>query len=96
MKFIEKDFKTFKIIDLLDPEPIGSVEIIEEIGYNFIENIFLEKMYRNRGYLRKIIDYLKTSKPLVCLPLPEHLNKFKHLGFQEYERTGEDVYYILR
>lgn len=76
-------------------ESIGSVEIVPEMGYNFIENVFLNQNHRSKGYLRKIVDYLKSSGPLVCLPLPEHVEKFKHLGFKYHKSCGDDNYYIL-
>ena len=70
---------------------IGSVEFYEKSRY--IENIYLEERCRGKGYLRKIIDYF--GKPLTCLPLPQHTDKFKHLGFKLYQMVDQDHYYRL-
>lgn len=84
MRFEKHD----NIIRIYEEEQIGSVEMID----NYIENIFLSEKYRGQGYLRKIIEYL--GKPLTCLPLPQHIEKFKHLGFRPYKIDGDDIYYI--
>ena len=77
---------------------ILSIEMVHEKDYNYIDNIYIDSKYRNKGYLRKIINYLKSHgyESLICLPLPKHVEKFKHLGFIFYEKKGDDVYYILR
>lgn len=77
------------IYRIYEDKQIGSVEY-----YNgFIENIYLDPSYRGKGYLRKIIEYF--PKPIELLPLPEHVEKFKHLGFKKHKQIREDVYYIL-
>lgn len=80
------------IYKLYENKQIGSVEFDKNKRY--IENIYLDKEYRGKGYLRKIINYF--GKPLIILPLPQHLEKFKHLGFIFYKNDGEDTYYILK
>ena len=53
---------------------IGAVEIIIQKLYNiYIENIYIRKEFRHRGYFRKIIEYLSKFGKLICLPLPEHV-----------------------
>lgn len=79
------------IYRIYEDEQIGSVEFDEERRY--IENIYLTPEKRGRGHLREIIDYF--GKPLIVLPLPQHIDKFKHLGFKPYETIGSDNYYIL-
>ena len=69
-----------------DNRQIGSIELIQNFSKHclFIENIYLEKSYRQKGYLRKIISYITSNfknKDIFCLPLTEHIEKFKHLGF---------------
>lgn len=76
---------------LFEQEQIGSVEFNKEERY--IENIYLSDKYRGKGYLRKIIEYF--GKPLIVLPLPQHIEKFKHLGFKHYKIIQDDHYYIL-
>ena len=76
---------------IYEDEQIGSVEF--DMKRRYIENIYLNERCRGKGYLRKIIDYF--GKPLIVLPLPQHTNKFKHLGFKLYEKIDQDVYYIL-
>ena len=44
------------IYKIYEQEQIGSVEF--ELETRYIQNIFLNKLYRNRGYLRRIIEYL--------------------------------------
>ena len=75
-----------------DNKQIGSVEFYQEERY--IENIYLDEKCRGKGYLRKILNYF--GKPLTCLPLPQHIDKFKHLGFIPYKNIDQDVYYILK
>lgn len=106
------------------PKHIGSIEITDipsflkkaipnernkTSHYIYIENIFIQEKYRNRGYLRKIIDLLMQKEEykgyhIVCLPLPQHVEKFKHLGFTPFYKSQEeytvidtdtDTYYIL-
>ena len=73
---------------------IGSIEFIED--ENFIENIYLDSKYRGRGHLRTIVNFLKKKYgKLYCLPLKQHVEKFKHLGFSLYKEDGEDSYYVL-
>ena len=110
LKFIKKRYERFTIIHVylnrLDNDmtkagrgqevTMASIEMIEKKGYNYIENIFIDVKYRHRGYLRPIIDYLQKSyRKLICLPLPQHVEKFKHLGFTFYEQKGDDIYYSL-
>lgn len=85
IKFEDNIYKIYEGIQ------IGSVEFNQEDRY--IENIFLNQNYRGKGYLRKIINYF--GKPLIILPLPQHIDKFKHLGFKYYKTIGLDNYYIL-
>ena len=80
------------IYKIYEQEQIGSVEF--ELETRYIQNIFLNKLYRNKGYLRKIIEYF--GKPLIILPLKQHIQKFLHLGFIPYKTIGEDNYYILK
>lgn len=82
------DYKIYDVI--INNNIIGSVEYIEKDDY--IENIFLYKEYRGKGYLRKILKYFPTA---YLLPLPEHVEKFKHLGYTIYKQIGDDVYYNL-
>lgn len=79
------------IYRIYENEQIGSVEFNEEERY--IENIYLVEKCRGKGYLRKILEYF--GKPLIVLPLPQHTDKFKHLGFRLYKCIDQDVYYIL-
>lgn len=76
-----------------EEKQIGSIEIIEERDYTYIENIFLSEEFRRCGFLKKILNEF-SAKPLKCLPLPQHRKKFEHLGFHTCEINGEDVYYI--
>lgn len=80
------------IYKIYEQKQIGSVEFEPEERY--IQNIFLNKVYRGKGYLRKIIEYF--GKPLIILPLEQHIQKFLHLGFIPYKTIGEDNYYILK
>ena len=77
-----------------DGKAIGSMEIIDEDDHIFLENIYIDEKYRGRGFLRECINYL-NQKPIECLPLKEHRDKFKHLGFHKYKTEGTDVYYLL-
>lgn len=79
------------IYKIYENKQIGSVEFNEKERY--IENIYLIQEYRGKHYLRKIINYF--GKPLIILPLPEHIEKFKHLGFTHYKTINLDNYYIL-
>lgn len=72
---------------------VGSMEIIEENDHTFLENIYIDKEYRGRGFLRESLNNFK-QKPIVCLPLNQHREKFKHLGFMKYKTEGTDIYYI--
>lgn len=81
------------IFRLIEGVNIGSVEVVFEKGYTFIENIFLDVEHRHKGYLRKIIKMLSAYGTLECLPLPQHRKKFEHLGFSQYKQVGEDLYY---
>lgn len=85
----------FTILRFEEKDEIGSVEVIKNTCYNFIENIYIKENYRHKGYFRKIIEYLKQRGTLRCLPLPEHRDKFEHLGFKIYAQEGEDIYYQL-
>lgn len=93
------DFKTvynrdFTIISILDKGvEIGSIELIQMSDAVFVENVFLVVEHRNKGHLREIIEYL-SDQTIKCLPLPEHIPKFEHLGFKPYKHEGEDIYYI--
>lgn len=102
LKFRKKRYKGFTIIHGFmnqygnKSQDICAIEIVEKKDYNYIENIFIDIDYRNRGYLRPIIDYLRSIYgKLVCLPLPQHVEKFKHLGFTFYGQKGDDIYYSL-
>lgn len=88
-RFFTEDFKIYTLKE--NGKVIGSVEFIEK--ERFIENIYIEERCRGKGYLRQIIDFL--GKPLTALPLHQHIDKFKHLGFQHHQDIGEDSYYIL-
>ena len=77
------------IYRIYEKEQIGSIEY----SNGFIDNIYLDPKYRGKGYLRKIIEYF--PKPIELLPLPKHVEKFKHLGFKKHKQIGEDIYYIL-
>lgn len=79
------------IYRIYEKDQIGSVEF--DSNRRYIENIYLDPKYRGRGYLREIIKYF--GKPLIVLPLPQHIDKFKHIGFIPYETIGSDNYYIL-
>ena len=70
---------------------IGSVEFNADERY--IENIYLDVQERGKGHLREIIEYF--GKPLIVLPLVQHIDKFRHLGFKLYETRGADNYYII-
>lgn len=70
---------------------IGSVEFNADERY--IENIYLDVQERGKGHLREIIEYF--GKPLIVLPLVQHIDKFRHLGFKFYETRGADNYYII-
>ena len=73
---------------------IGSVEVLNS-HHAFIENIYLDVQYREKGYLRSIISILKEKYGvLTCLPLLQHVGKFRHLGFRKYKTIGDDTYYI--
>ena len=76
-----------------DNKIVGSMELIHEKDHIFLENIYLDKEYRGRGFLRESLKNFNT-KPIVCLPLIQHRKKFKHLGFREYKTEGPDIYYI--
>lgn len=76
-----------------DNKVVGSMEIIEENDHTFLENIYIDKEYRGRGFLRESLNNFK-QKPIVCLPLNQHRKKFKHLGFMKYKTEGTDIYYI--
>ena len=86
------EFNEVTIYDVLEGnESIGSIEFIEK--ERFLENVYLIPECRGKGYLRKIIDYF--GKPLIALPLPQHIQKFEHLGFSFFKQIGEDKYYKL-
>ena len=70
---------------------IGSVEFNADERY--IENIYLDVQERGKGHLREIVEYF--GKPLIVLPLVQHIDKFRHLGFKLYETRGADSYYII-
>ena len=93
IKIIKMDYGF--ILRLSEQDTIGSVELIKNGDIIYIENIYLNTNYRCKGYLRKIINFLRPLGKLTCLPLPEHIEKFKHLGFKEYKKEGEDIYYSL-
>ena len=76
-----------------DERVVGSMEIIEEKDHTFLENIYISEPYRGRGFLRECINYF-TDKPIVCLPLNQHRDKFRHLGFHKYKTEGSDVYFV--
>ena len=82
---------TIRVIDGLH---IASVELTWKKSYVFIENIYIEKDYRQRGYFRKLVEHLETLGTLVCIPLPEHVEKFKHIGFTYLKSENGDNYYI--
>jgi len=73
---------------------IGSMEVIDEGDKFFLENIYINEKFRGRGFLRECIKYI-NQKPIACLPLRKHVEKFKHLGFCKYKTEGTDVYYLL-
>lgn len=85
---------------------IGSIEIYfyTESGAKtlYIDNVYLCEQYRGKRYLRQIIDKLKQeytqndiTPDFVCLPLPQHINKFKKLGFVFYQDIDGEAHYIL-
>lgn len=83
-------FNDVTIYDVIEnDQEIGSIEFIEK--ERFLENVFLIPECRGKGYLRQIIDYF--GKPLIALPLPQHIKKFEHLGFKIHAQIGEDIYY---
>lgn len=71
---------------------IGSVEFNADERY--IENIYLDVNERGKGHLREVVEYF--GKPLIVLPLVQHIDKFRHLGFRFYETRGADNYYIIQ
>ena len=77
-----------------DEKIVGSMEMIEERDHTFLENIYLHKEYRGRGFLRECLK--QFTKPIICLPLNQHRDKFRHLGFIQYKTEGPDVYYIRK
>lgn len=89
-KIEDKRF-TFIIYEiLLQGNCIGSIEMID----NFIENIYIEPIHRGKGFLTKIIQFLiKEYGDLECLPLEQHIEKFKHLGFIYAYSEGTDNFY---
>lgn len=92
MKFEKEEYGEFVIYNIIDKEVIGSIEFIEK--ENFIENIYLSPEYRGKGYLTKIVKFLSDKYgKLYCLPLREHVEKFKHLGFTFWKKEGSDKYY---
>ena len=78
------------IYDIIENIIIGSVEYNKEEDY--IENIYIDPMYRGKGYLRKILKYFPTA---TVLPLPQHVDKFRHLGYEICKIEGDDIYYGL-
>lgn len=93
MRMYEMDIKFEDgIYRIYEKEQIGSVEFNPEEHY--IENIYLVPECRGKGKLRKILDYF--GKPLVVLPLPQHIDKFVHLGFRPYKINRTDQYYIRK
>lgn len=92
MKFEREEYGKFVIYNIIDKELIGSIEFIEK--ENFIENIYIDEKYRGKGYLTKIIKFLSNEYGnLYCLPLKEHREKFKHLGFTLWKSEGVDIYF---
>lgn len=82
---------TFVIYEiLLNDKCIGSIEMVN----NFIENIYLEPLQRGKGFLTQIVNFLvKEYGDLECLPLEQHVEKFKHLGFVYSHTENTDNYY---
>ena len=76
------------IYDIIEEDVIGTVEYIKE--ENFIENIYLIEEWRGKGLLRKISEYFPSA---TLLPLPQHVEKFKHLGYEISHINGTDIYY---
>lgn len=96
MNIKKMEYENFTILRIYERnDQIGSVEIIVKKCYTYIENVYLNVQYRHKGYLKKIIKYLQSYGKLICIPLPQHVEKFKHYGFSFYEQKGEDIYYAL-
>lgn len=101
MKIIKIENEITKMFDcdtysIQENEEIGGMELVETKDEVYIEHVSLLDEYRGKGYLRKIIEWLKTKgKNITCLPLKQHRAKFEHLGFKYYEGCGEDLYYKL-
>lgn len=94
MKIMEEikneNFTIYRIY--LNDINIGSMEVIQEKDHIFLENIFIDIAYRGKHLLKRCLDFFNQT--IVCLPLPQHVEKFKHLGFKMYKQDELDTYYI--
>jgi len=102
MKLIKIENEITKMFDcdtysIQENGEIGGLELEEKEDEIYIEHVTLLEQYQGKGYLRKIIDCLKTKgKNITCLPLKQYRAKFEHLGFKYYTGSGDDLYYKLQ
>lgn len=80
------DIEIYDVIE--NDEIIGSVEYLPK--EDFIDNIYLLEEWRGKGLLRSILSYFPSA---TLLPLPQHVEKFKHLGYEISHINGTDIYY---
>lgn len=83
----------FDIVE--DGKELGGLELTVNNTHIFIDNIHLYERYRGKGYLKHIIQSVinEFDLPILCVPLPNHIEKFKHLGFEFSHNIKEDNYY---
>lgn len=100
LKLKHDDYYGDVIYDIyIDGEYAGALEgnYKEQINSFFIDNIKKNNNYKGHDLLKQVIEYLHNEKKydLGCLPLPKYRSYYEELGFKEYFRNGEDIFYNL-
>lgn len=78
----------------LDKERIGTISVKEEFEGTEIGNVIIDKKYREKGYLKQVIEEInklldKLDKPFYVKVIPSNtiaIVAYEAIGFKEKER----------